>query len=154
MVKNNMLIALLEEYEKVAKEFYSVIKGLSNQEFVKIRDAKTNDNDCKSIQTVANHVVQSGYTYANYFNSVSKRAWFEYEKKIDDPKIVINEFEKMLMYTENSFEGIWQKTNKEIEAIKIETRWNVTYDFEQLLEHAIVHVLRHRRQVENFLKNN
>lgn len=149
-----MLIALLEEYEKVTKEFYSVIKGLSNQEFVKIRDTKTNDNDCKSIQTVANHVVQSGYTYANYFNSVSKRAWFEYEKEIDDPKIVISELKKMLIYTENSFEGIWQKTNKEIEAIKIETRWNVTYDFEQLLEHAIVHILRHRRQVENFLKNN
>lgn len=54
------------------------------------------------------------------------------------------------MYTKNSFEGIWQKTNEEIEAIKIDTRWKVTYDFEQLLEHAIVHILRHRRQVENF----
>lgn len=57
MVKNNMLIALLEEYEKVAKEFHFVIKDLSHQEFVKIRDAKTNDNDCKSIQTITNHVL-------------------------------------------------------------------------------------------------
>ena len=35
--------------------------------------------------------------------------------------------------------------------IVIHSGWSVTYDLEQLLEHAIVHVLRHRRQIEKFL---
>lgn len=34
---------------------------------------------------------------------------------------------------------------------KILVRWGQQYDVEQLMEHAIVHVLRHRRQIEKFL---
>ena len=34
---------------------------------------------------------------------------------------------------------------------KIKVRWGQQYDVEQLIEHAIVHVLRHRRQIERFL---
>ena len=34
---------------------------------------------------------------------------------------------------------------------KMQVRWGPTYDFEQLFEHAIVHVLRHRRQIDRFL---
>lgn len=60
----------------------------------------------------------------------------------------------MLDFTEQSFDGIWDKSNKEIAQWKFNTRWKVTYDFEQLMEHAIVHILRHRRQVENFINNN
>lgn len=33
---------------------------------------------------------------------------------------------------------------------KINVRWGQQYDIEQLFEHAIVHVLRHRRQIEKF----
>ena len=34
---------------------------------------------------------------------------------------------------------------------KILVRWGQRYDVEQLIEHAIVHILRHRRQIEKFL---
>jgi len=34
----------------------------------------------------------------------------------------------------------------------MKTSWGENYDFEQLLEHAIVHILRHRRQIERLLK--
>ena len=33
---------------------------------------------------------------------------------------------------------------------KFKVRWGQTYDVEQLYEHAIVHILRHRRQIERF----
>jgi uncharacterized protein YlzI (FlbEa/FlbD family) len=32
----------------------------------------------------------------------------------------------------------------------IKVNWGQCYDVEQLMEHAIVHVLRHRRQIEKF----
>jgi hypothetical protein len=48
-----------------------------------------------------------------------------------------------------------QNTNIKIEEIdnakKITTAWGKLYDIEQLLEHAIVHVLRHRRQIKKYL---
>jgi len=34
---------------------------------------------------------------------------------------------------------------------KIVVAWGQRYDVEQLMEHAIVHILRHRRQIERFL---
>jgi hypothetical protein len=34
---------------------------------------------------------------------------------------------------------------------KIKTSWGQCYDIEQMMEHAIVHILRHRRQIEKFI---
>jgi hypothetical protein len=34
---------------------------------------------------------------------------------------------------------------------KIVVAWGQSYDVEQLFEHAIVHILRHRTQIERFL---
>ena len=33
---------------------------------------------------------------------------------------------------------------------KIHVRWGQKYDIDQLFEHAIIHILRHRRQIEKF----
>jgi len=57
----------------------------------------------------------------------------------------------MLAYTVQTLEGKWIMSDAEITASVIHSRWGVTYDAEQLLEHAIVHVLRHRRQVEKLI---
>lgn len=148
-----MLIALLEEYKKIAIPYKEMLKELSLSDFNIIFDAKTKDPDCKSIQTITFHIIHSGYTYANYINSVHNQKWHEYDGIVDSPKKGIIEINKMLVYTENSFEEIWHKTNDEIDAWKFEARWNVTYNFEQLMEHAIVHILRHKRQVALFLKS-
>ena len=149
-----MLIALIDEYKRAAIDYKIILKKISLEDFIKIRDEKTEDSDCKSIQTVTTHIIQSGYTYANYIQSVSNTNWFEYDKKINTTKFAIQEINEMLNFTENSFKDIWHKTNEEIEKTIIKSRWNVTYDVEQLLEHAIVHILRHRRQIEFFLKEN
>ena len=154
MKKNGMLIALMNEYRKSAIEYKQILTNIPQDLFEKITDDKTKNIDCKSIQSITFHIIQSGYTYSNYINSVNEREWFEYTENVETPKKGIEEIDKMLDFTENSFNGFWNKTNKEIGEWKFDTRWNVTYDFEQLMEHAIVHVLRHRRQIENVINNN
>ena len=152
--KNRMLLALIDEYRKSTIELKLILSNLDQDLFEQITGTKTSDKDCKSIQTITFHIVQSGYTYANYINSLSKRKWLEYNDKIETPEKGIEEVNNMLDYTENSFEDIWKKPNNEIEKFKFKTRWNVTYNFEQLMEHAIVHILRHRRQIENIININ
>ncbi len=147
-----MLVALLEEYKKATIPYKEILQSVSLSNFNTIFDAKTEDADCKSIQTITFHIIHSGHTYANYINTISTKKWYEYDSLVDCPKKGIIEIDKMLVYTESSFKEIWNKTNEEIDTWKFETRWNVTYNFEQLMEHAIVHILRHRRQVELFLK--
>jgi uncharacterized damage-inducible protein DinB len=58
----------------------------------------------------------------------------------------------MLEYTAQTLEGRWEMTDEEIEKIIMQAGWGVTYNLEQLLEHAIVHILRHRRQIEKFVQ--
>lgn len=54
----------------------------------------------------------------------------------------------MLAYTLATFEGRWEYPSADIRNTVMRTSWQVTYDLEQMLEHAIVHVMRHRRQIE------
>ena len=152
MIKNKMLAALLAEYKKAADELKSVLNNISQEEFIEIKDFTTKDPDCHSIQTIIFHVVQSGYTYANYINEQIKVDWYEYHLTISSPQKGIEELDKMLAFTTTTFENIDFISIAEIEDWIIKSRWNVTYDFEQLMEHAIVHILRHRRQIEQFLK--
>ena len=151
MKKNGMLVALMDEYRKSTIGYKQILNSISLDLFLEILDQKTEDEDCRSVQNITFHIVQSGYTYANYINSINDRKWLEYSEVIKSPENGIQEIDKMLDFTESSFDGIWDKSNEEIAKWKFDTRWNVTYNFEQLMEHAIVHILRHRRQIENII---
>lgn len=149
--KNRMIVVLMAEYRKAALEYQQLLERISQDQFEKIIDSQTADEDCRSIQTITFHIIQSGYTYSNYINSVNQREWFDYSAAIETPEKGVQEIDKMLDFTESSFDGIWYKTNTEIKKWKFETRWSLTYDIEQLMEHAIVHILRHRRQIETMV---
>lgn len=62
--------ALLDEYEKVIVELQQVLNDITDEELLKVADSKTTDNNCKSIQTILNHVVMSGYAYAIYIQNL------------------------------------------------------------------------------------
>lgn len=148
--------AILDEYKKASEEYLNVIQNISQKDFVKIIDHKTSDEDCSSIQTITRHVIRSGYGYANYILNALNIF-------IDSPdvnKLVIensidaaNEIRKMLKSNiYNLYELNREKIENNMYSIRFTTRWNEEYNFEQILEHAVVHILRHRRQVEKFIK--
>ncbi len=153
MPKNGVILALMEEYKKSTIELKRILETLSKTDFQQIRDAETKDHDCRSVQTVIFHVVQSGYTYANYVNQLFDVAWSEYNTKIVSPEIGISEINQMLDFSEQALNHLHTKSQKQIETYSIKSRWGVTYNIEQLICHAIVHILRHRRQIEKFLRN-
>ena len=64
--RNGAVGALMDEYERAAGELKNVIKTVKRETFIKIVDPDTSDADCRSIQTIMNHVVRAGYGYANY----------------------------------------------------------------------------------------
>ena len=106
----------------------------------------------KPSQTILAHVVQSGYTYV-----VEIRKWSGEEVDYKDKELLptIAEYEdalkEMFRYNERLFEDYPNLELSEYEfEKKINVRWGQQYDVEQLFEHAIVHILRHRRQIERF----
>ena len=57
----------------------------------------------------------------------------------------------MVAYTMETLDGRWEMSDEAVQAIAIQSNWGTKYDLEQILEHAIVHVLRHRRQIERLM---
>lgn len=143
--------AMMDEYDRAASDLTSIVTGISDEEFERVRDAKTNDPNCRSIQTIMNHVIGSGYGYADYIRKAFEVPSERPPASLLDRTQSLEGFKWMLEYTVRTLEGRWTYSDEQTGAVRIDSRWGVQYDMEQMLEHAIVHVLRHRRQVERFL---
>ena len=149
---NGAVGALLDEYEKAIYELTLTIDGLDEKGLVFVVDSETKDEDCKSIQTLLTHIVQSGFTYV-----VEIRKWLGEEINYRD-KVTLNsvqeyksELSDMFNFTESLFIDHPDINLTELDfGKKIKVKWGQTFDIEQLMQHAIVHILRHRRQIEKF----
>src|SRR4051812_21089976 len=143
--------AMMDEYERAVAELSALVSGLSDAEFEAVRDLETADESCRSIQTIMRHVIGASYGYASYirtaFGTPTERLPVTLPSRADCARML----SEAMTYNEATLEGKWLMTDDEITAITMDVPWGVRYDLEQLLEHAIVHVLRHRRQIERFL---
>ena len=143
--------ALMDEYERAANELIDLVGTLDESAFVALRDSETKDPDCKSVQTVMQHVARAGFGYANYIRTAWLQTQGRKSEEVRTPEDAAQQVRAMLAYMEETLKGRWTLTDDEITAVSMTVSWGPTYDLEQLLEHAIVHVLRHRRQIERFL---
>lgn len=142
--------ALLDIYEQALSDLKKTIEKIRDEDLLIITDSNTPDENCRSIQTILTHVVHSGYGYATYIHNLTGP---HRERPAKTSGLTVNEFsrdlDEMFLYTEEVFSRIKdedaEQNNNEH---KIMTGWGQQYDIEQLTEHAIVHVLRHRRQIE------
>src|SRR3954470_14579709 len=58
--------AMMDEYERAARELAYLVEGVSDDEYDVIRDPHTDNPDCHSIRTIMTHVVRATYSYAEY----------------------------------------------------------------------------------------
>ena len=145
--------ALMDEYERAASELRRLVEHLHEEEFTRIVDSRTSDENCRSVQTIMSHIVSAGYGYAACIRGALSMAAERPPKRLLSHRESLEEFDAMLTYTIQSLDGQWEMTEAGIRGTVIHARWGVTYDLEQLLEHAIVHVLRHRRQIEKLISS-
>ena len=145
---------MMDEYERAAWELRDLIGRISAADFERVVDAETEDESCRSVQSIMAHVVAAGYGYANYL-----RPFFDLPTEATPPREVFSHAEaaqkidRMLEYTVETLDGRWEMSDDEIDAVTFTTRWGNVFNMEQILEHAIVHILRHRRQIEKFAAN-
>jgi uncharacterized damage-inducible protein DinB len=144
--------ALMDEYERAALELSRLVEQISDDDFERVVDSQTKDEDCRSAQTIMSHVVRAGYGYADYIREQLSIASTRPQPKLLSRRESLEQLEAALGYTIQTLEGRWEMSAEEISAIVIKSRWGAVYDLEGILEHAIVHVLRHRRQIEKFIR--
>lgn len=150
---NGAVGALLDVYEKVLEELRDKLSHVTEKELVTVVDSQTNDPDCRSIQTILNHLLRSGYNYTAEIRRFlgEERAYYEQES-LHGASAYIEALEEMFSDCQQLFKEYPDIVLEQTAADqKIRVKWGQVYDIEQLMEHAIVHVLRHTRQIERFL---
>lgn len=151
--RNGALGALMDEYERATIELQHVLLTIDSEKYKQIIDIHTKDKDCISIQTIMNHVVRSGFGYSNLIRKEFGETYIKRKTQydVDTPEKAVNELNLVLQYAEETLRNKWHLSYKEISKHIIHTAWKQSFDIDQLMEHAIVHILRHRRQIEKFL---
>jgi len=144
--------AMTDEYEKALNELKLLLQSLSDETFTEIKNNSV-EEDFQSARNITLHVVRSGYSYANYIRKRFGNQVSHQEIKIKNIKDAVTELDKMFQYTVGTFEDKWLLTDEELLSTIIKTGWS-TYDLEAIIEHAIVHILRHRLQIEKLLLRN
>ncbi len=144
--------ALMDEYERAALELKTLVNKIPAEEFVRVIDPQTNDEDCRSVQTIMSHVIRAGYGYADYIRHLFSISSARPANQLLNQKESLKELQSMVEYTIDTLDGKWEISDEVIVRTTIQSLWGVTYDLEQLLEHAIVHILRHRRQIEKLMR--
>lgn len=145
------LRAILDEYARAIRDYETVMLSLSDERYT----AKTSlsDEEFPSIREIAGHVAGSAHSYAYHVNTALD--------KLDGPipRRVVEAGTR-----EEAVEAVWEAFDHMVEvlgrikdwddnqqaAVRFVSRWKQPYDIEQMLEHAIVHILRHRRQLERW----
>ncbi|MCD0471751.1 DinB family protein [Flavobacterium sp. JAS] len=147
--------ALLDIYEQAISDLKNVIKSIPDNVLTNIIDEKTTNEDCKSIQKILSHVVSSGYSYATSIHNLkghnAKRPDRVYRLSIEE---YLKDLTNVFIFTESVFSEIKDDELEQYDnSLKIQTGWGQLYDIEQLTEHAIVHILRHKRQIERIKRS-
>lgn len=141
--------SLMDEYERALFELKSVVQNIDEVNYSQIIEGES--EHCCSIEVIMNHVVGAGRRYSNYIReALSMETFPVVEKKIALDEIA-SEIDKMFAYTVEIFDGRWKDLDEEMTSVYMDSRWGIRYNIDQMLEHAIVHTLRHRRQIQKFL---
>jgi len=145
--------ALLDEYERAILDLKKVIKLIPDSSLPEIIDPETTDENCKTVQAILSHVVAAGYGYATSIHNLKGHNAVRPDKTFHSS---VNEYlldlTELFSFTEHVFKEIKDAELEQPDnSLKILSSWGQRYDIEQLTEHAIVHILRHRRQIEKAL---
>lgn len=141
--------ALTDEYEKALNELKETLLQIPDAEFQKVYNKKT-DIDFQSVRNIVLHLVNSGYGYANYIRKRFGNSYVIPKIEIKKTEQGIFKLDEMFEYTVETFEDKWHLPYDELMNTIIKTSWT-TYDLEAIIEHAIVHILRHRLQIEKMV---
>jgi len=142
--------ALADLYFIEIEKIKLLFEHLDNDFFLKEINS-ISESDFQSVRNIMTHVVRSGYSYANHIRKRFGENYFI-------PTIVINNvgevsvlLDQMYRYTLESLENKWHLNDEDLCNIIIKTGWTIC-DMEALLEHAVMHVMRHHFQITKIVE--
>ncbi len=144
--------ALMDEYARAAEDFCGVVERFDLARFDVERPS--NNPSTVSARAICLHVIGAAHRYAHYVRKARGVDFVErYETdpvRLHAPRDVRGLLTEGIVLTEETVEPLLKATEQEIQALSFTVRWGPRYDPEMILEHAVCHLLRHRRQLERW----
>jgi hypothetical protein len=141
--------ALMDEYARAALELCAVFETVAPERFT--RERPDPDPEMVSLQAVGLHVATSAHNYATYLRRPRNLPWTPADRTpLESPGDLRPRLAAALRYMEGALAGLYDADESIWTALRCQMSWGPVFDPEMLLEHAIVHLLRHRRQVERW----
>ena len=145
------LRAFLDEYARAIRDYEAVMLAIPPDRY----KAKTvlSDDDFAGIHSIAEHTIGAANNYVNYLNDAIDKTDRGYQKREFDfstPQAAMGALWEAFGRMVDVLGRIKDWGEDQQAATRFVTRWKQEYDIEQMLEHALVHILRHRRQLERW----
>ena len=144
--------ALMDEYARAAGDFCGVVESFDPARFVAER--ASNNPSTVSPHAICVHVCGAAHRYAHYIRKARGVDFVDrYEldpSRLASPQDVRGLLAEAIIMTESTVEPLLGATEEEIQALSFPVRWGPRYDPEMIVEHAVCHLLRHRRQLERW----
>ncbi len=141
--------ALMDEYARAAEAFCDVVELLDAPSWAVEREGP--DANTRSPRAVCAHVCAAARRYADYIRKARGLPFIEafvlppgVPAAPHDVRPLLRD---ALQYTEGALDGLHGADEETIGRITFQVRWGPTYDPDMLLEHAVMHLWRHRRQL-------
>ena len=144
--------ALMDEYARAAEDFCRVVESFDLARF----DAERPSNNPNTVspRAICLHVIGAAHRYAYYIRKARRVDFVErYDAdpaQLRSPQEVRTLLTEGILLMEETVEPLLNATDEEIQALSFTVRWGPRYDPEMILEHAVCHLLRHRRQLERW----
>ena len=144
--------ALLDESARAAGDFCRVLELFTPARFAEERPG--NDPNTVSPRAIALYVCGAARRYSDYIRrarGMESVERFEYPpSRLARPSDARGLLVEAHHYAEETLEGLFDANYEAVRALEFTVRWGPRYDPEMLLEHAVCHLLRHRRQLERW----
>ena len=145
------LRAVLDEYSRAIRDFECVLLALPAERYT----AKTvlTDANFTHVQDIARHVVGASHSYAFHIDRALDKLDGSFPKRefsVDTPEAAVAALWDAFDHMVDVLGRIKDWSDDKQGEVRFVSRWKQPYDIEQMLEHAIVHILRHRRQLERW----
>lgn len=147
------LRAILDEYARAIADLERLVCALSQDQYR--TSTKLSDDTFADIRSIMFHVAGAAHAYVDYVDDATSPSGVggrrAHDFRYDTPNEAIDAVWEAFGRMAGVLEPIKASVDEDLEKVTLITRWGQHYDLEQLLEHAIVHILRHRRQIERWL---
>ncbi len=140
----------MDEYERAERELETVLHAMTTEEYDAIVEPQARP-ELQSVHAMMEHVVNACYGYAVY-TAGALGAPRERPRVHDVPHgEAIAMLRTALAFTDDVLRPHYTMSEDDMDQIHMTAPWKIEYSIDQMLEHAVCHILRHRRQIEKFV---